>query len=69
LLYRLSGCQIKQGVSKLLSSLKATSLKELDLQYNDFENIMEKKIHQLKAKLRLPRYSSIYFVFSCGSLV
>ncbi|KAL1251626.1 hypothetical protein QQF64_019422 [Cirrhinus molitorella] len=46
---KLSGCQIK-GDLKLLSSLKA-SLRELDLQYNDLGNIMEKKVNQLKHKL------------------
>ncbi|CAM4658692.1 unnamed protein product [Leuciscus chuanchicus] len=56
---KLSGCQIKQGVSKLLSSLKAKSfLRELDLQYNDLGNIMEQKIHLLKAKLPSLRISS-----------
>ncbi|KAL1251627.1 hypothetical protein QQF64_019423 [Cirrhinus molitorella] len=47
---KLSGCHIKEGILKLLSTLKA-SLKELDLQYNDLGNIMEKKVHQLKDKL------------------
>lgn len=50
LLYRLSGCQIREGVLKLLSSLKP-SLRELDLQYNDLGNTMEKKVHLLKDKL------------------
>ncbi|XP_016398976.1 NACHT, LRR and PYD domains-containing protein 13-like [Sinocyclocheilus rhinocerous] len=47
---KLSGCQIQEGVLKLLSSLKA-SLRELDLQYNDLGNIMEKKVRRLKDKL------------------
>uniref|UniRef100_A0A673MEC8 NACHT domain-containing protein n=1 Tax=Sinocyclocheilus rhinocerous TaxID=307959 RepID=A0A673MEC8_9TELE len=53
--YRLSGCQIQEGVLKLLSSLKA-SLRELDLQYNDLGNIMEKKVRRLKDKLPSLRY-------------
>ncbi|XP_051763197.1 NACHT, LRR and PYD domains-containing protein 12-like isoform X2 [Ctenopharyngodon idella] len=54
---KLSGCQIKQGVSKLLSSLKAnSSLRELDLQYNDLGN-MEQKVRLLKAKLPSLRIS------------
>uniref|UniRef100_A0A8C1X6W2 Uncharacterized protein n=1 Tax=Cyprinus carpio TaxID=7962 RepID=A0A8C1X6W2_CYPCA len=47
---KLSGCHIKEGVLKLLSSLKA-SLRELDLQYNDLGNIMEKKVSLRKYKL------------------
>ncbi|XP_016326146.1 NACHT, LRR and PYD domains-containing protein 3-like isoform X2 [Sinocyclocheilus anshuiensis] len=47
---KLSGCQIQEGILKLLSSLKA-SLRELDLQYNDLGNIMEKKVRRLKDKL------------------
>ncbi|XP_050950097.1 NACHT, LRR and PYD domains-containing protein 3 isoform X2 [Labeo rohita] len=47
---KLSGCQIKEGVLKLLSSLKG-SLRELDLQYNDLGSITEKKVHQLTVKL------------------
>ncbi|XP_073700604.1 protein NLRC3-like [Garra rufa] len=52
---KLSGCQIKEGVLKLLSSLKKASLRELDLQYNDLGNIVEKKVKQLKDKLPLLR--------------
>ncbi len=55
LLYRLSGCQIREGVLKLLSSLKP-SLRELDLQYNDLGNTMEKNVHLLKDKLPSLRY-------------
>uniref|UniRef100_A0A9J8BSY7 NACHT, LRR and PYD domains-containing protein 3-like n=2 Tax=Cyprinus carpio carpio TaxID=630221 RepID=A0A9J8BSY7_CYPCA len=47
---KLSGCQIQEGVLKLLSSLKET-LRELDLQYNDLGNIVEKKVCALKDKL------------------
>ncbi|KTF97068.1 hypothetical protein cypCar_00042012 [Cyprinus carpio] len=53
---KLSGCHIKEGVLKLLSSLKA-SLRELDLQYNDLGNIMEKKVSLRKYKL--PSLSSL----------
>lgn len=46
----------------MLSSLKAkSSLKELDLQYNDLGNV-EEKVRCLNAKLPSLRYCSFYLV-------
>ncbi|XP_058648502.1 NACHT, LRR and PYD domains-containing protein 3-like isoform X1 [Onychostoma macrolepis] len=46
---KLSGCQIKEGVYQLVSSLKDhLYLRELDLRYNDLENIGEENLqHEL----------------------
>lgn len=72
LLYRLSGCHIKEGVLKLLSSLKE-SLRELDLQYNVLGKILEKKVcvkvRVLKDKFPLLRYVAFiwyWFIWKVG---
>ncbi|XP_067243127.1 protein NLRC3-like [Chanodichthys erythropterus] len=52
---KLSGCQIKEGIYQLLSSLKAnpSCLRELDLRYNDLENIEQEILDEYLCSLRI----------------